>query len=257
MTDDRWLAAADLPGHPLAALDAAEVGQGVRLVVEVGPRVRGSIASRWFRAYLDEATLGRTLEPVLTGIHHDHSVTSLAGVEVTDFRGNVPVAGGDVDVPEGIDLQIVEALAKLVPPGGALMMEYESAHRRSTARALAQRVPAAATPLGGLMFAAGCGMAFQDRHTAGGGRSGRRALAGYRAVSVEHEMARGPAMLTELDHFLGHSADLDWDLQLKCRPLAEAAITVLRVRLGAMPSAFQSPNGKESTPLLEVRRAGE
>lgn len=223
-----WLPAGAEPSHPLAALDAAEVGQGVRLSVELGPLSRGG--ARQFRAFLEAEDLGRTLEPVLLGLHHAGPHPGTNWVEVTDFRGHVPVTGGDVEVPEGIDVQIIERLAALVPPGGHLMMEYESAHRRVTARALAQRVPPVATPLGGMMFAAGCGVALRDWYAAEGGREGPRKLQGHRAVDVAHEQRRYPQVLADLERFLESSAELDWDLQVKCRPLAEATITVLRSR---------------------------
>lgn len=229
-----WHSASDLQGETdpalaaLADLDGREVGQGVRLVVEVGPRSR--MGARAYRAFLDAQELGRTLEPVITGLFHRGPHPTQNWVEVTEFRGQVPVAGGNVDVPEGIDVQIVESLASLVPPGGHLMMEYQSAHRRETARALAQGVPPVATPMGGMMYAAGCGVAFRDWYSADSGREGPRKLQGTRAVDHEHEVLRAPSMLAELEYFLAHSADLDWDLQVKCRPLAEATVTVLRSR---------------------------
>ncbi len=225
---DLWRPAGSEPSHPLAALDAAEVGQGVGLSVELGPLNRAG--ARHFRAFLEADELGRTLAPVFEGLHHTGPYPAHNWVEVTHFRGHAPVAAGDVEVPEGIDVQIVERLAALVPPGGHLMMEYESDHRRVTARALAQRVPPVATPLGGMMFAAGCGVAFRDWYLAEGGREGPRKLQGHRAVDVAHEASRYPSMLADLERFLETSADLDWDLQVKCRPLAEATITVLRSR---------------------------
>jgi hypothetical protein len=157
-----------------------------------------------------------------------------------DFRGQMTVDAGAVEIPEGIDLQIVGALAGLVPAGGHLMMEYDSAHRRLTARALAQNVPAAATPLGAMMCAAGAGTAFKDWYTPEGGREGPRKLQGFRAVDVEHGTRRAREMVTSLEAFMDASAELDWDLQVKCRPLAEAAITVLRARLGLGPREFET-----------------
>ena len=223
-----WRPAVEDPSHPLHPLEGAEVGQGVRLSVELGPLSRGG--ARHFRAYLDADGLGRTLEPVFLGLHHAGPYPGHNWVEVTHFEGQVPVASGTVEVPEGIDVQIVERLAALVPAGGHLMMEYESAYRRVTARALAQGVPPVATPLGGMLFAAGCGVAVRDWYIADGGREGPRKLQGARAVDVEHERRRYPALLADLERFMESSADLDWDLQVKCRPLAEATITVLRSR---------------------------
>ncbi|MGE3961642.1 MAG: DUF1122 family protein [Dehalococcoidia bacterium] len=235
MTDSigQWRDAADAAdtNHPLAALDAIEVGQGVRLRLQLGERHHGTTA---FRAFLDADDLGRTLAPVFAARHHAGAAGE-SWVEVTDFAGHVPVAGGEVELPEGIDLQIVQALAGLVDAGGHLTMEYGSEHRRVTARALRQGVPPVATPLGGMLFAVGCGVAFTDL----GATEGRRELQGYRALDRAHEVVRAPAMLEDLEWFMDHSAELDWDLQLKCRPLAEAAITVLRSRLGVLARAFE------------------
>lgn len=232
---------AEAPGHPLNKLDAAEVGEGVRLVVEAGPRNRSG--ATYFRAFLDAAEVGRTLEPVLAGLHATGPYPGFNWVEVTEFSGQVPVAAGNVDVPEGIDLQIVQALASLVPAGGHLMMEYESSHRRLTARALAQGVPPVATPLGAMMFSVGCGVAIRDWYIAEGGREGPRKLQGFRAVDIEHGTRRAREMLLELEAFMDASADLDWDLQVKCRPLAEATITVLRGRLNiGLREVDLSPN---------------
>lgn len=224
--------------HPLRALDGATVGQGVTLRVQVAPAGRGG--TRPFRAFLESSELGTTTAPVFTALHHSGGAPAHHWLEITDFAASVPVEGGDVEVPEGIDIQILQALADIVPAGGHLIAEYASTHRRTTARALAQGVPPAATPLGGMMFAAGCGIAFTDWRVAGGtAGDGARKLQGYRAFDTAHEARRAPLMLADLERFMDTSAELDWDLQLKCRPLAEAAITVLRARLGVLDRVFE------------------
>ena len=230
-----WSPASEEPDHALSALDGATVGQGVTLRVELAPTARRG--ARPFRAFLDSADLGTTLAPIVTGAHRASDTPAMNWVEVTDFAASVPVSGGDVEIPEGIDIQVLQALASLVPPGGHLIAEYASEHRRTTDRALRQGVPPAATPLGGMMFAAGCGVAFRDWRVAGSSEGARR-LQGYRAADIGHEARRAPETLAALERFMDTSAELDWDLQLKCRPLAEAAITVLRARLGVLASTF-------------------
>ncbi len=225
-----WRSASESPEHPLAILDGLEVGQGVRLSVELGAVMRGATE---FRAFLASDDLGRTLAPVFVARHHPGEGGE-SWIEVVEFAGRVLVHGGEVEIPEGIDLQILQGLAGLIAPGGHLMAEYASEHRRVTARALRQGVPPVATPLGGMLFAVGCGVAFTDL----GAVEGRPRLLGFRALDSAHEAGRSPGMLEELEWFMDHSADLDWDLQLKCRPLAEAAITVLRARLGVLARAF-------------------
>lgn len=232
--------AIDEDADPLRALHGAEVGQGVRLSLEVG--ARDGAGTRAFRAFLDSDELGVTARPVMLGLHHAGAYPASNWLEVTDFADRLPVGGGEAEVPEGIDLRIIHALAELVPPGGHLMMEYDSPHRRSTARSLAQGVPPVATPLGGMMFAVGCGAAFVDCRDPWGESTGPRKLRGYRAADPEHEARRGAEMLRDLERFLATSSELDWDLQLKCRPLAEAAVTVLRSRLGVLAGAFILPD---------------
>lgn len=226
-----WRPVASESRHPLKQLDAAEVGHGVWTQVEIGPRDRSG-ATR-FRAFLFSDQLGRTEQPILHGLYRTASSTSPPLVEVTDYARHLPVtAGGSVEIPEGIELRIVGALGALVPPGGQLVIEYDSSARGSTAAALAASVPPVATPLGAMMFAAGCGVAFRDRGAAAGGRAGRRRLCGFRALDAAHEKRRAREMLEELDAFMRRSKDLDWLIQSQTRPLAEATIATLRARIG-------------------------
>ena len=236
-----WRPVASEPEHPIAALQGAAVGQGVWLEVEIGSRSRSGATH--VRAYLVSDELGRTLEPVLHALHHTGTLPLQHWIEVTDYldRPTVP-GGGFVEIPEGIELRIVQAIGALVPPGGQLMLEYDSPSRSVTASALAAGVPPAATPLGGMMFAAGCGVVVRDHGVAAGGRSGRRKLRGFRANDAEHERVRGLEMFADLEAFMGWSKDLDWLVQSQTRPIAEATITTLRGR-------FQVPDGP--MPLSE------
>ncbi|MPZ98697.1 MAG: DUF1122 domain-containing protein [Dehalococcoidia bacterium] len=227
----RWTSASVEPEHPLSRLDGAEVGQGVTLEVELGSR--NQVGARYFRAFLRSDDLGRTTVPVVTGLANQGPYPAYNWVDVTDFEDHLPLDDGrEVVVPEAIDLRIIGRLAELVPPGGHLMAEYDSPSRSSTARALAARVPPAATPLGAMLFAVSCGVAFKDWYISEGGREGPRKLQGFRALGEAHERQRAPEMLESLEAFMGRSKDLDWDLQARTRPLAEAAIMVLRARLG-------------------------
>ncbi|MDA0271611.1 MAG: DUF1122 family protein [Chloroflexi bacterium] len=214
--------------HPLAAADLAPVGDGVRLLVEVGPRARSGATH--FRAFLHAGGLGRTREAVLHGLHHAGRLPAQCWLEVTEVADRVPVDSGEVEVPEGIVAQLVLVLGRLVPPGGHLVMGYDAPHQYVTAQALAAGVPAAATPVGAMMFSAGCGVAFKD-WPAGGGREGRRRLQGFRATDDDHAQRRAIDGLQAMEAFMERSKDLDWGIQIACRPLAEQVIGVLRERL--------------------------
>lgn len=244
---DWQLLAGDAPG-PLDSVQGATVGGGVTLVVETAPHPRADVTA--FRAFLDSAELGTTRTPVLRGLAPSLQVgDGLPWLAVTDFAASLTVEQGQVEVPEGIDVLIVQTLAGVVRAGGYLSFEYDSEHRRATARALAQGVPPVATPLGGMMLSAGCGVAIIDRYTGDGGVDGPRSLQGFRAADVEHELRRAPETLATLERFMASSADLDWDLQVKCRPLAEAAITVLRARLGVLSLEFAEALGANGNAL--------
>ena len=156
-----WHALSTAPGHPLTTIDGVEVGNGVRLSIEIGPK--STVGSDYFRAFLVSDQLGRTAQPFLWGLINRGPYPGFNWVEVTDSTNRVPLEGGEgVEIPEGVDLQVVHALASLVPVGGHLMIEYDSAQRDITARALMATVPPVATPLGAMMFAAGCGVHFTD-----------------------------------------------------------------------------------------------
>lgn len=236
-----WQSLDTAPGHILHAVDGAEVGNGVTLSIEIGRK--NQVGSDYFRAFLQAEGLGRSAEPFLWGLINRGPFPGFNWVEVTDSRDQVVMESGDqVSIPEGIDLEVTRALGTLVPTGGHLMMEYESAQRASTARALMAQVPPVATPLGAMMFAAGCGVAFTDWYICEGGREGSRKLQGFRAVDPAHQERRGREMLAQLEAFMPRMRDLDWDIQATVRPLAEAAITVLRDRL-AMPDGPVGPRG--------------
>ncbi len=233
--DQRWRPLAEFGEHPLSRLNGAEVGNGVHLRVDLGPKNR--VGSDYFRAFLVSDDLGETLEPVFTGLHNSGPFPGFNWVEVIDFRGRLSIGDGQVEIPAGIDQEIVTALASLVPPGGHLMMEYDSAHRAVTSRALAAQVPPAVTPLGGMMFAAGC-VAFKDWYTPEGGREGPRKLQGFLPVDERHVQLRARELLLDIERFMQRSRDLDWDVQAATRPVAEAAITVLRQRLDVPEGPF-------------------
>ena len=230
---DGWRPASVDPSAGPAALDGASVGEDVRLEVWLGPRT--AVGAQEFRCYL-ASELGQPIDPVVRGLHSSGRFPGECWVEVVEYRHILGMPDGStVEVPEGIERLIFAAIATLVPPGGHLLAEYDSPSRAPTARALEGRVPPAATPLGATLRAAGVGDAFRDWYIAGGGREGPRKLQGFRAVDEAHARTRGIEMLAELRAFLAGSADLDWGLQARTRPLAQATVEELATRFEAAP----------------------
>lgn len=236
-----WHSLDTVPGHPLHEIQGAEVGNGVTLVLEIGPKSK--VGSDYFRAFLVAEGMGRSVDPFLWGLINRGPYPGFNWVEVTDFTDRLTMPDGQqLQIPEGIDVEVMCALGRLVPAGGHLMVEYDSLPRALTAKALMAQVPPVATPVGAMMFAAGCGVAFTDWYISEGGREGSRKLQGFRAIDAAHEERRGREMLAALEAFVPRMRELDWDVQASARPLAEATITALRDRF-AIPDGPVGPSG--------------
>ncbi len=226
-TDQRWTPASARRDHSLARLDGALVGEDVRLHVELGPR--NHVGSTYFRLYLVTGELGPLVEPVVFGLQNEGPYPGYNWLEIIEWRDLLTLADGrSVEVPAGIERLVFQRLGDLVPPGGHLMAEYDSPSRVVTARALYMKVPPIATPLGALLAAAGCGVAFKDWYISEGGREGPRKLQGFRALDREHSRVRTAEMVATLEAFLERNDDLDWDVLAQCRPIADEALTALR-----------------------------
>ena len=226
-SDARWRPVADSPEHRLALLDGVSVGEDVTLDVLLGPR--NSVGATYYRLYLDSPDIARSLEPVAFGLQNTGPYPGFNWIEIIEWLDILPLEDGrTVEVPLGVERLIFQRLGALIPTGGHLMAEYDSPARTITARALAGRVPPAATPLGATLRAAGCGVAFRDWYIAEGGREGPRKLQGFRAVDAEHEWRRAEEMIRDLEAFLASDADLDWNVLAQTRPLAEEALESLR-----------------------------
>lgn len=77
-----------------------------------------------------------------------------------------------------IEKALINRLGQLVPPGGHIMIDYETGGQEETFAELVLRVPAAATYLGALMLRAGFCGEFKDWYFSEGGHEGPRKLQG-------------------------------------------------------------------------------
>ena len=76
----------------------------------------------------------------------------------------------------GLERGVINHLGGLIPPGGHLMIDYESAGQELTLAELVLQVPPPASYLGELMFRAGCRGEFKDWYFSEGGHEGPRKL---------------------------------------------------------------------------------
>ncbi len=102
----------------------------------------------------------------------------------------------------GLEEALIDLIGTLIPPGGHLMVEYESPPHTETHRALLLGVPAAATYLGNLMFNAGFRGHFKDWYISEGGHEGPRKLQGNKSPSETAAREALRSHLTELAKFI-------------------------------------------------------
>lgn len=185
-----WRRIATGEGHPLGLLAGARLGR-TRLDALEGPA--NPFGARYFALFSR-----RGHELLLLGLYHRGEYPAQNWVEMIAVSPRI--AGSRRE------LSLFRHLGALVPPGGHLMVEYESPERGETARALGLGVPPSATPLGGLLFRAGCGVAFKDHYYAEGWREGARKLQGFKALNPEHARERAGGMAQALRDFLARKA---------------------------------------------------
>ena len=107
---------------------------------------------------------------------------------------------------ERLDVALFQALGDLIRPGGSLMVAYEmfsgeSGVHKETWRALMLGIPYAATPLGSLLFHAGC-RSFKNWDIAEGGLEGFRKLQGIKPLDEGHRGELERLLRNELEAFL-------------------------------------------------------
>jgi hypothetical protein len=102
----------------------------------------------------------------------------------------------------GLEAGLVNLLGTLVPPGGHLMLEYESPGQNETHTALLLRVPPAASYLGSLMFRAGFRGDLKDWYIFEGGHEGPRKLQANKSPNPAEARAALRRHRTELAAFI-------------------------------------------------------
>jgi hypothetical protein len=188
-----WMAVQDEPEHPLAALEGQELAGG-RLRVRLGPTSR--FGARYFILLLERSG---EVAPVLAALHHSGPYPSYNWIEVSET--DEALVGDD-----GV-AQLFARFFDLLPPGGHLMVEYDSPRRAETAQALARGVPAIATPLGSLLFDLGFGAKFKDWQIAEGGAEGPRKLQAYKPPAGDHASRWRDEARADLRAFLSRNTN--------------------------------------------------
>jgi len=199
--------------HPLARLEGKPLG-GATMQIELGPK--NHVGAHYFRISLRDR-FGNTSQPLLLALHHSGPYPGYNWIEVVKLVKIITLAKREVILSYTEIEHIFHCLSDLIPPGGHIMVEYESPEWTETRLAIGCGIPPIATPLGSMLFRVGCGVAFKDWYFAEGGSEGPRKLQGYKALNEAHRRSRAADMSAEIRSFLLR------EMPPSCRQLWEAA----------------------------------
>ncbi len=195
-------------GHPLARLHGAPLAlreDRHRLVVLLGPK--NNVGSRYFQLFLADAGGHLASEPLALGLHNSGPFPAYNWIELMQYRAVQRFGGATLDLAvRGLDRPLFETLSQLVPPGGHMMVEYDSPSQRASERVLTLGYPQASSPLGYLMFRAGC-RSYRDWYISEGGREGPRKLQGFKPLNEEIRREKEARLRRELEELLSRTQD--------------------------------------------------
>jgi hypothetical protein len=191
--------------HPLGRFQSRALGPA-RLLVLLGPK--NAFGASYFQAFLRLADGRLSDEPTLLGLHNSGRYPAYNWIDVIRYENSATFGGGEglELAADGLDRRLFHLLGQLIPPGGHLMVEYESEGQRLTERMLTLGMPPVATPLGYLFFLSGCGGSFRDWYISEGGREGPRKLQGFKPLNDEDAERKARSMAEELQQFLARAA---------------------------------------------------
>ncbi len=188
--------------HPLARLQDRRFGP-YRLLSLLGPK--NNVGARYFQLYLVHRQGRLSREPLALGLCNSGPFPGYNWLELTRYHASVAFDGDTLDLAAArLDRRLFLLLSELVPPGGHLMVEYESPTQRDSERILTLGYPPVSSPLGYLLFRAGC-RSFRDWYIAEGGREGPRKLQGFKPLDAADAAAKTARLRRELSALLAHT----------------------------------------------------
>ena len=195
----RTWALAEEAQHPLGRLQGLRLGP-YRLLALLGPK--NNVGSRYHQLFLVDRSGRLSEEPVAFGLHNSGPYPGFNWLEVVRYAPAPAIGGGAVDLrAAGLEEELFRALSGLVPPGGHLMVEYDSPAQRESERILTLDYPPVTSPLGYLLFRVGC-RSFRDWYISEGGREGPRKLQGYKPLSEALAKERTAALRRQVEELL-------------------------------------------------------
>lgn len=162
--------------------------------------------------HLDEPSGATSIHPLFSGVLSlGRRNWRIPGWFDGEYVERLPVGKDVVDLSQAkLDVDAFRVLGRLAPPGGSLMISYsmfayESRVHTETSMGLQLGLPPAVTPLGFLLFEAGC-MSVRDWYIAEGGTEGPPKLWGRKPLDAEDEAQRSRSLSLGLEKFIAFSA---------------------------------------------------
>lgn len=216
-----------LPGeHPLARLHGARLGE-YNLIALLGPK--NNVGSRYFQLFIADNDGRLSEDPLAHGLHNTGPFPAFNWIELTQYRAVLRIGGEALNLPTTwLDRALFEQLAQFVPPGGHIMVEYDSPTQRASERILTLGYPPVCSPLGHLMFRIGC-RSYRDWYISEGGREGPRKLQGFMPLNDEIRQEKEAKLRAELVAFLSRS---DGDSRDEWAEVARRAAVEVLAALG-------------------------
>jgi hypothetical protein len=212
-------------------MDGRKLGRYRIALAEVRP-FKGRAG--WFHVRLDLADPdGAALKgPLMTGIISGGGRGAMPWVECRLFPKLETRDGGAIDVRSlGLEAKMIGVLGDLIPPGGHLMIDYESTGQEETFAELVLRVPPLASYLGSLMYAAGFRGRFKDWYFSEGGHEGPRKLQANKSPDARAERLALREHRRELAEFIRRplpARPADAEVVLRAQMRARAILKTMR-----------------------------
>ncbi len=148
--------------------------------------------------------------PLAMGIVSGGGRLVMPWFELRVYPSVVMADGSQLDARAlGLEAGLIDRIGELIPPGGHLMIEYESPGQSETHAELLLRVPPTASHLGSLMYHAGFRGAFKDWYISEGGHEGPRKLQANKSPTPKAVGDARRAHREELSVFIGRELPRD------------------------------------------------
>ncbi|MCP8307478.1 MAG: DUF1122 family protein [archaeon] len=217
--------------NSLHTLEGQSLDKKYKLHIDI--RQRRYIEQRYFELFLDEDE-HRFHSPVFTGIYSSgRKSLGIKGWIDGDYYEKVSSDKETLNLSEfGLDFKLFKAIGSLIPSGGSLMVAYgmfwgESEVHKNTSLALDLGFPPIVTPIGYLLFHAGCWAGFKDWYIAEGGNEGPKKLQGFKPLDRNDAKRRAEEIIKVLEEFISKKPSIHSDLEETAKERSKEIIDFL------------------------------